>query len=79
MKIIIQFFVLIFVLTSCQNKTTNIQIETSQGDIIIELYPENAPITVANFITYIKQYRFKDATFYRAVTPNNQPDNNVTI
>ena len=43
------------------------------GNIHIELYPEKAPITVSNFLKYVNENRFKDATFYRVVTPENQP------
>lgn len=53
--------------------------QTEYGDIIIELYAEKAPITVANFLKYVDENRFKDATFYRTVRMDNQPDNDIKI
>ncbi len=72
----IAFLVLIM---ACGNKNPEVVISTEMGDITVELYPEKAPVTVANFIRYVKENRFKGATFYRVVTPDNQPDNNVKI
>lgn len=54
-------------------------ISTPEGDIILELYPQQAPITVANFLKYVEEDRFKDATFYRVVTLDNQPDSKIKI
>jgi len=53
--------------------------QTEFGNITIELYAEKAPITVANFLKYIDENRLKDATFYRTVTMDNQPDNDIKI
>ncbi len=53
--------------------------KTEAGDIIIELYPEKAPLTVANFLRYIDEDRLGDATFYRTVTPDNQQNSKVKI
>ncbi len=74
-------FWIFIILFSCQTETTNpkIQIQTQQGNITIELYPEQAPITVANFLKYIDENRLKEATFYRVVTPNNQPNSDIKI
>ena len=56
-----------------------ILITTTLGPIEVELYPDKAPVTVANFLRYIKQGRWKGATFYRTVTLQNQPHNKVKI
>lgn len=39
------------------------------GAIILELYPEKAPITVENFLTYVKDDFFTDTIFHRVI-PN---------
>lgn len=72
---------LVLFMFSCFHSTrkTNIVIKTELGEIVLELYPEQAPITVANFLKYIDENRFKDAVFYRTVKPDNQPDNNIKI
>jgi peptidyl-prolyl cis-trans isomerase A (cyclophilin A) len=66
-------------LLSCTQTNPQILIKTEQGNITLELYPEKAPITVANFLRYIKENRLRDATFYRTVTLDNQSDNEVKI
>ncbi len=53
--------------------------KTKFGTIVAELFPEKAPLTVANFERYIRENRLKDALFYRTVTMKNQPDKKVKI
>ncbi|MFC2165076.1 peptidylprolyl isomerase [Acidobacteriota bacterium] len=54
-------------------------IQTELGDIIVEIYLKEAPITAANFMTYVDQSLFDGSTFYRVVTMDNQSDNNIKI
>ena len=56
-----------------QTKQVNKQatIQTSLGDIAIELYSQQAPATVANFIAYIKDAAYNGGDFYRVVGPDN--------
>ena len=56
-----------------------VRLVTAEGEIVVELYPEKAPATVANFLAYVDQGRFEGATFYRVVTPENQPGHPVPI
>jgi peptidyl-prolyl cis-trans isomerase A (cyclophilin A) len=42
---------------------------TPQGDIVLELYADKAPITVKNFLHYVDTKRLDGATFYRSSTP----------
>jgi peptidyl-prolyl cis-trans isomerase A (cyclophilin A) len=44
-------------------------LETSKGDITIELYPDDAPITVENFLQYVDD-GFFDGTIFHRVIPN---------
>ena len=43
-------------------------VETSMGTMIIELYPEKAPITVKNFLDYVDS-GFYDGTIFHRVIP----------
>ncbi|MDD8020519.1 MAG: peptidylprolyl isomerase [Acidobacteriota bacterium] len=40
--------------------------KTSKGDIVIELYPEKAPVTVENFLAYVND-KFYDGTIFHRV------------
>jgi cyclophilin family peptidyl-prolyl cis-trans isomerase len=53
--------------------------QTELGDFEVELYAEAAPKSVANFVRYVHEGYYSDGEFYRTVTPDNQPDNNVKI
>ena len=41
--------------------------KTSQGDIRVELYPEKAPKTVANFLDYVKSGQYSGTIFHRVI------------
>lgn len=56
-----------------------VSMDTNLGTIVVELYPDKAPVTVANFLRYVDENRFSTARFYRVVTLDNQPDNDVKI
>jgi len=56
-----------------------VSIETTLGSILIELYPNAAPITVSNFLHYIDEGLYDAGNFHRTVTMENQPDNDVKI
>lgn len=51
-----------------------VRLATGRGDIVIELYADRAPITVANFLAYADQHLLDGGSFYRTVGPWN--DNN---
>ena len=46
-----------------------VKLETAQGVIVLELYPDKAPITVANYLRYVDRGLFNGAVFYRASRP----------
>lgn len=46
-----------------------VALTTGVGRIVIELYPDKAPITVRNFLRYVDAKRLDGATFYRASRP----------
>jgi len=59
--------------------TPVIAIETEAGTIRVELDPQRAPATVANFLRYVNEHFFDGTAFYRAVTLDNQPTNPIKI
>ncbi len=65
-------------LFSCRSDKTgnpHIEIQTQFGDVELELYPQQAPKTVAAFLSYIDSGFFKNAGFYRVLNDENQPSN----
>ena len=47
--------------------TLTATIKTSKGDIHLNLYPEHAPLTVANFVNLAKRGYYKGLTFHRVI------------
>jgi len=41
--------------------------ETNRGNFIVELYPEKAPKTVANFLAYVNSGFYQDTIFHRVI------------
>ncbi len=58
-----------------------VTIATDLGEIVVELEPERAPVTVANFWRYMDAAYYDGGRFHRTVTlnPDNQPNNKVKI
>lgn len=46
---------------------TIVEIETTMGNIQLELFPEKSPKTVANFIKYIEINYYDDVMFHRVI------------
>lgn len=70
-KIIIFFLAGLFSLSSFSDQTGNhnmIKMTTSLGEIEIELYPEEAPVTVKNFIEYVESGFFDGTIFHRVIS-----------
>jgi cyclophilin family peptidyl-prolyl cis-trans isomerase len=44
-----------------------VEMQTSEGAILIELYPEQAPKTVANFLEYVKSGFYNGTIFHRVI------------
>lgn len=51
-----------------------VKLDTADGPITLELYPDKAPITAGNFLRYVDTKRFDGATFYRASKVPNAPE-----
>ena len=70
------FWVILVVLVACKvPKTGNphVEISTRFGDIEVELYPKQAPVTCAAFLSYIDSGYYKKSSFYRVLVDEDQP------
>lgn len=63
------FYMLCASLTAlaADNAPQQLEIQTNQGSFVIELYPDKAPKTVANFIQYVTSDFYTGTTFHRTV------------
>ncbi len=59
--------------TQTKYKQPTVKIETNFGDILVELYPEKAPKTVAAFLSYMDSGYYKGSSFYRVLKEEDQP------
>lgn len=59
--------------------TLNVRMTTAAGVIEYELYPDRAPITVANFLSYVDAGAYNGGQFYRVVRMDNQLNSPVKI
>ncbi|MFA5066130.1 MAG: peptidylprolyl isomerase [Dehalococcoidia bacterium] len=49
------------------NKTYTALIKTAKGDLVLELYPQDAPVTVNNFVTLARKGFYNGLTFHRVI------------
>lgn len=47
--------------------TPRVRVTTSMGQFVIELAPERAPLTVANFLRYVREGHYTDTLIHRVV------------
>jgi len=62
-----------------QEAPPRVRLVTELGVIVVEVYPERAPVTVANFLRHVDEGRLAGSTFYRVVRLDNQPNDEVKI
>jgi peptidyl-prolyl cis-trans isomerase A (cyclophilin A) len=65
--------------SSYNSSVVEVVIETSQGDIVVEVDTVAAPITGANFLRYVDAGMYSGGSFFRVVTPDNQPQDSIRI
>ena len=46
---------------------TQVKLTTNHGDIVLELNAEKAPLTVANFVEYVKAGHYENTVFHRVI------------
>ena len=66
MRLIVTLFSLMLSLNAWSDNP-EVVIKTSQGTIVIELFPDKAPKTVENFLNYVRNDFYKGTIFHRVV------------
>ncbi len=63
------FFILLFILSlSSYAADIKVEMRTSLGDVVLELYPDKAPKTVENFLQYVDDGFYKNTIFHRVIS-----------
>lgn len=70
--IIIFSSLLLFACSTPKTDNPHVEIQTKFGDIELELYPKQAPKTVAAFLSYIDSGFYERSSFYRVMNQENQ-------
>ena len=55
-------------ISQIESSNSMVKFSTSLGDVLIEMYPEKAPVTVKNFLQYVED-GFYDGTIFHRVIP----------
>ncbi len=66
-KIILTFLVMFSLTLNANDKNPHAVLETTQGTIELELYPDIAPLAVENFMTHIKNGYYNGVAFHRII------------
>ncbi len=57
----------VFIVRAQNAERPRVKIETTKGEIVIELFPQAAPKTVANFLQYVKDGFYNGTIFHRVI------------
>ena len=60
-------------------KPVRVRVQTTLGDIVLELDAVKAPNTTANFLKYVDAGHYDGGTFHRTVKMDNQPESPIKI
>ena len=60
-------------------KPVRVRVQTTLGDIVLELDATKAPNTTANFLKYVDAGHYDGGTFHRTVKMDNQPESTIKI
>lgn len=72
-----KYLLILLLFISCGEKYKNphVEIRTAIGTVELELFPDQAPKTVAAFLSYVDGGLYQGASFYRVLNVDNQPSN----
>lgn len=54
--------------TAYAQAAPKVKFATSEGDFVVEVYPDKAPKTVANFLQYVKDKHYDGLIFHRVIS-----------
>jgi len=66
-KILLTLLMILSVTLNAQNTNPHVVLETTQGTIELELFPDVAPLAVENFTTHVKNGYYNGIAFHRII------------
>ena len=67
MKLLLALCASLLIAVPALAQNPRVELKTSRGPIVIELYPDKAPRTVENFLQYVKSGYYNGTTFHRVI------------
>ncbi|THF62510.1 peptidylprolyl isomerase [Pseudothauera rhizosphaerae] len=67
MKKLLALFALLGCIATAGAANPQVELDTTQGRIVLELYPDKAPKTVANFLEYVSSGYYDGTVFHRVI------------
>lgn len=61
------FLLFLFASATALAANPQVEIQTNQGSFVVELYPDKAPQTVANFLKYVNSEFYPGTVFHRTI------------
>jgi len=61
------FLLSLIAATTAYAANPKVELKTSMGAVVLELYPDNAPKTVENFLQYVKDGHYDGTIFHRVI------------
>ncbi|MDO9577439.1 MAG: peptidylprolyl isomerase [Candidatus Cloacimonadales bacterium] len=68
LSLVIGFLLVLNLFAAEEKEIVKVEMKTNYGVIELELYPDNAPVTVANFVKYAKDGFFDGLIFHRIIS-----------
>ena len=68
-SVFVVLLLILFVVPALSQENTNpkVLLKTNLGDIHLELYPDKAPVSVENFLSYVKSGHYDNTIFHRVI------------
>lgn len=67
MRFILSLLASLFFCATALADNPRVEVKTSLGPVVIEIYPDKAPKTVANFLQYVKEGFYNGTIFHRVI------------
>ena len=62
------FAAALFTTTAFAQTAPKVRFSTTEGDFVVEVYPDKAPKTAANFLQYVKDKHYDGTIFHRVIS-----------